>query len=63
LIKIKNEAAVTICFGFATLNKNKSGLKKIPPPIPTTPETNPKIPPITIDIFIEIFLLFSFLSS
>ena len=40
---MNNEAAVTICFGLATLNKNRIGLKKIPPPIPTTPEINPNI--------------------
>ena len=32
---MNNEVAVTICFGLATFNKNRIGLKKIPPPIPT----------------------------
>ena len=27
---MNNEAATTICFGLATLNKNRIGLKKIP---------------------------------
>ena len=56
LIKINTEAVVTICFGFAALNKNKIGLKNIPPPIPTTPDMNPKIPPINIDIAKGMFL-------
>ena len=55
-IKMNNEAAVTICLGLSALNKNKIGLKKIPPPIPTTPETNPKTPPIITEITIGIFL-------
>ena len=29
--------------------KNKIGLKKIPPPIPTIPEMNPSTPPIIIE--------------
>ena len=49
-IKINNEAVVTICFGFPALIKNKIGLKKIPPPIPTIPDMNPKIHPIIIEI-------------
>ena len=39
----------------SALNKNKIGLKKIPPPIPTTPEINPKIPPIKIENIIGEF--------
>ena len=53
---MKSEAAVTICLGLPTLTKNKIGLKKIPPPIPTTPEINPKTPPIKIEVGIGIFL-------
>ena len=45
-ININSDAAVIICLGFATLRKNKMGLKKIPPPIPTIPEIKPKIAPI-----------------
>ena len=56
LININNEAAVTIYFGLPALIKNNIGLKKIPPPIPTTPEIYPKIPPIKIDSGIGIFL-------
>ena len=55
LIKINNEAVVTICLGLPALIKNKIGLKKIPPPIPTTPEINPKTVPISIEITIGIF--------
>ena len=50
LININNDAAVTIYFGLLALIKNNIGLKKIPPPIPTTPEPNPKIPPIKIEM-------------
>ena len=46
LIKINNEAVVTICLGLAALIKNNIGLRKIPPPIPTTPEINPRAAPI-----------------
>ena len=49
MIKINNEAAVTICLGLPDLIKNNMGLKSIPPPIPTIPEINPKIPPIKIE--------------
>ena len=56
LIKINKEAAVTICLGLPALIKNKIGLKKIPPPIPTTPEINPRTPPIKIETGIGIFL-------
>ena len=45
-ININNETAVVIYLGFAALNKYKIGPKKIPPPIPTIPETKPKIIPI-----------------
>ena len=54
---MNNEAAVTMCFGLPALNKNKIGLKNIPPPIPTTPETNPSIPPIKTEIIEGIFKL------
>ena len=47
---MNKDAAVIICFGLATFNKNNIGLKKIPPPIPTIPDIKPKIPPIKIDI-------------
>ena len=35
--------------GFAARNKYNIGLKNIPPPIPTKPETNPKTIPIGIE--------------
>ena len=56
-ININNEADVTICWGLPTLNKKSIGLKKTPPPIPTTPEMNPIIPPVTIDGTIEFFFI------
>ena len=37
-------------FGFAALIKNKIGLKKIPPPIPTIPDKKPRIPPMKTEI-------------
>ena len=55
LIKKKSEAVVTICLDLPALTKNKIGLKKIPPPIPATPEINPKATPINIEITIGIF--------
>ena len=62
-IKIKRDAAVTICFGLPAFIKNKIGLKKIPPPIPTVPETNPKTPPIKIEKNMGIFIKLNSLSS
>ena len=56
LISINKEAAVTICLGLPALIKKRIGLKNIPPPIPTIPETNPNIPPIKIEIKIGMFL-------
>ena len=56
LIKMNNDAIVIICLGLSALIKNSIGLKKIPPPIPTTPETKPKAPPIKIETTVGIFL-------
>ena len=50
-------------FGLAARNKKSIGLKKIPPPIPTTPDIKPINPPIKIEIILGIFLKTSFLSS
>ena len=50
LIRINIEAKVTMCLGFAALAKKSIGLKNIPPPIPTTPDINPSIAPIIIEI-------------
>ena len=36
--------------GFPAWSKKRIGLKKIPPQIPTIPETNPKIEPIVIEM-------------
>ena len=55
LIKINNDAEVTICLGQPALNKNNIGLKKIPPPIPTTPEINPRTAPIKMETNVGIF--------
>ena len=46
---MNKEAVVIMIFGFSALSKNKIGLKKIPPPIPTTPEMNPNALPIIIE--------------
>ena len=48
-VKYKKEICAIMCFGFAAFNKNKTGLKKIPPPIPTMPEIKPITPPIKIE--------------
>ena len=60
---INNDAVVTIFFGLSAFNKNNIGLKKIPPPIPTIPDINPKIIPIGIEIKRCIFLIIIFFSS
>ena len=44
-----------MCFGLPALIKKSIGLKKIPPPIPTIPEINPRAPPIKIETGIGIF--------
>ena len=56
LININNDAVVTICLGLPALNKNRIGLKKIPPPIPTTPDIKPKSPHIIKEKKIDISL-------
>ena len=48
MIKINKDADVIIFLGLSIFNKNNIGLKKIPPPIPTTPEINPKNEPMKI---------------
>mgnify|MGYP007016751829 CR=1 FL=1 len=45
-------------FGFSAFIKKSIGLKKIPPPIPITPEIRPNNPPIDMEIGIGIFLYF-----
>ena len=45
-----------MCFGLPALIRKSIGLKKIPPPIPTTPEMNPNTPPIKIETGIGIFI-------
>ena len=49
-IKINKEEVVTICLGSPALNKNKIGLRNIPPPIPTIPDKTPNTAPIDNEI-------------
>ena len=58
LTRMNKEVAVTICFGLPAFIKKRIGLKNMPPPIPTTPEIKPNIPPIKIEIIIGISLYF-----
>ena len=46
---MNNDAVVAIFLGLSAFNKKRIGLKKIPPPIPTIPEINPRTEPIKID--------------
>ena len=39
-----------ICIGYPAFIKNRRGLKKIPPPIPTIPDIKRMIDPIIIEI-------------
>ena len=48
-MSINNDAVVTIFLGLSAFNKNRIGLRKIPPPIPIIPEINPRTEPIMID--------------
>ena len=57
LISINNDAVVTIFLGLSAFNKKRIGLKKIPPPIPTNPETRPRIEPMKTEIKKLIFLI------
>ena len=50
LTKINKDAVVIIFFGLSAFNKNKIGLKNIPPPIPTIPEINPSKDPMITEI-------------
>ena len=56
-IKIKTDAEVTISLGLAAFSKKSIGLKKIPPPIPTIPETKPSAEPIKIAMMKFNFLI------
>ena len=47
---MNNEAVVAIILGLSALSKKSTGLKKIPPPIPTIPDTKPKIEPIKMEM-------------
>ena len=46
-----------ICLGYPAFIKNRRGLKKIPPPIPTNPDIKPIIDPIEIEINLGILLI------
>ena len=63
LIKINKDAFVEIFFGLSAFSKKSIGLRKIPPPMPTIPDINPRIEPIIKEIsvlnFLKIVLLFS----
>ena len=65
MIKINKDALLVICLGYPAFIKNRRGLKKIPPPIPTIPDIKPIIDPIEIEINLGILLIliFSFLKA
>ena len=56
---MNNDAAVAMFFALSTLINNNIGLKKIPPPIPTTPDTNPIDAPMNMDNIFGIFINFN----
>jgi len=51
LTKMNNAEVAAVYFGFAHFRKRIIGLRKIPPPTPTTPDTNPIAPPVGNAIF------------
>ena len=51
------QIAVIIFLALSIFNKNRIGLKKIPPPIPTIPDNKPNIDPIEIEIYFGIILI------
>ena len=57
-MRINKDAVVAICLVLAAFINKSTGLKKIPPPIPTTPDTNPIDPPIINDTTLGIFYLY-----
>ena len=52
---MNNDEAVAICFALSALITKSIGLKKIPPPIPTIPDTNPIAPPMKREKVFGIF--------
>ena len=54
---------MTIFLGLSAFNKKRIGLKKIPPPIPTIPEINPRMEPIVTETNKLSFLIIIFSSS
>ena len=62
LIRINKEAVVTMFLGLSAFNKKRIGLKKIPPPIPTIPEINPRMEPIVTETNKLSFLIIIFSS-
>ena len=57
---MNKDAVVTMFFGLSAFNKKSIGLRKIPPPIPTIPETNPIIDPIIKEVIKRIFFITKF---
>ena len=57
---MNKDALLVICLGYPAFIKNKKGLKKIPPPIPTIPDIKPIIDPIEIEINLGIWLILIF---
>ena len=62
-MRIKIEAEVAISLALPALISKSIGLKKMPPPMPTTPDINPIDPPIMKDTNLGIFLFISLVSS
>ena len=63
LTRINRDAVVTIIFGFSAFNKKSNGLKKIPPPIPITPEISPSKEPVNKDMKTFNFFIMMLFSS
>ena len=57
---MNNDAVVMIFLGLSAFNKKSRGLKKIPPPIPTIPEINPRREPIKSETNNEVYLFLYF---
>ena len=55
MTRINKDAVVAICLALPAFINKSTGLKKIPPPIPTTPDINPIDPPIKNEIILGIY--------
>ena len=60
---MNSEAVVAIIWGLSAFSKKSIGLKKIPPPIPTIPDTKPRTEPIVKETKKFNFLIMIFSSS